>query len=317
MTQPFWRWSGWLSLGLAGCLHGNVPQSQVRVGPNVGNRLRPIVPVSEQRAHSRLLASAGVGKTSTSDNGATFRVAVPGPTMGSARSTSGERATCSGGECALPPTSGEFEPVAVPADELPMTITPYQPPAAWGAEEPRPFFAKTPAIPILKSTPLRTSGKPSLDDDFFPDDHEPTATSPVRQTSNQEPTDTPALDRQDESARQEPRPPVTERRRPAKQELPDVAQQLTDTLPAGSAAQPRDVALLVDQVFEDLRQRRLADARQRTEWLKQLVARRSVQSEVSEPRMLDDINAATPIEPAEVEDFFEGRSLENQRLHSN
>ena len=99
-----------------------------------------------------------------------------------------------------------------------------------------------------------------------------------------------------------------------------MATQLTDTLPEGSAAQPRDVALLVDQVFEDLRQRRLADARQRTEWLKQLVARRSTKHEISEPRMLDDIKAATPIESAEVEDFFDGRdgrSLENQSLHSN
>ena len=39
-------------------------------------------------------------------------------------------------------------------------------------------------------------------------------------------------------------------------------------------ARPRDVALLVEQVFEDLRQRRLDQARQRTAWLKQLVIRR-------------------------------------------
>ena len=39
-----------------------------------------------------------------------------------------------------------------------------------------------------------------------------------------------------------------------------------------STARPRDVALLVEQVFEDLRQRRLDDARERTEWLTRLVA---------------------------------------------
>ena len=203
----------------------------------------------------------------------------------------------------MPQTAGEFVPVAVPADELPMTITPYQPPAAWGTEEPRPFFSKVSAIPISQSDSVRTSRKPSLDDDFFPDDHAPTATSPVRQTSNQEPPDLPPLDRSEESL-----PP----QRSTMQESPNVPKQLTDTLPAGSAAQPRDVALLVDQVFEDLRQRRLADARQRTEWLKQLVARRSAQPEVSEPRMLDDIQAATPIEPAEVEDFFDGRDLKSE-----
>ena len=33
--------------------------------------------------------------------------------------------------------------------------------------------------------------------------------------------------------------------------------------------------MLVEQVFEDLRQRRMHDARQRTEWLKQLVRKRA------------------------------------------
>ena len=41
---------------------------------------------------------------------------------------------------------------------------------------------------------------------------------------------------------------------------------------AGPTARPRDVALLVEQVFEDLRQRRLTEARERTESLKRLVA---------------------------------------------
>ena len=33
--------------------------------------------------------------------------------------------------------------------------------------------------------------------------------------------------------------------------------------------------MLIEQVFEDLRQRRMNDARQRTEWLKQLVRNRA------------------------------------------
>ncbi len=316
MRQPFWRWTGWLCLGLAGCLRGNVHQSQVRVGPNVRDGSRQIVPVSGQQAHARLLAATAAGKTATSDNSATFRVAVPGPTMGSTRSTSAGCPTCSAGVCVSPKSAdgiaGEFVPVAVPADELPMTISPYDPSVALRPDEPRPFVAKASAIPISQSVSTRISYKPSLDDDFFPDDHEPSAKFPVRQVSNQNPADSPPLDQPEDT---------TESRRPAKQETPDVVQQqLTDTLPKGSAAQPRDVALLVDQVFEDLRQRRLADARQRTEWLKQLVARRSATPEAFEPRMLDDIKAATPIEPVEVEDFFEerdARSLENQGLHTN
>lgn len=334
MTQPFWRWTGWLSLGLAGCLHGDVRQSQVRVGPSARPGSQSVVPVSEQRAHARLLSATmaanpqsatTAGETSaaepaTSDPGATFRVAIPGPTMGSARSTSNDCPTCSREECALPRTTdstpSEFVPEAIPAAELPatdtvqtpppMTITPYRPPVAWVAEEPRPFTPKTPVRPLSQAAPARTSGKPSLDDDFFPDDHESSATAPVRQASNQKPLDSPPHDQPVET---------TEPQRTKMQESPDVAEQLANTLPEESVAQPRDVALLVDQVFEDLRQRRLADARQRTEWLKQLVARRSTPSEVSEPRMLNDLEAATPIEPiepAEVEDFFDEQTPKSE-----
>lgn len=65
----------------------------------------------------------------------------------------------------------------------------------------------------------------------------------------------------------------------ATQELSDMPE--TGSLPSESPsagqdppARPRDVAVLVEQVFEDLRQRRLDEARQRTQWLKQLVAKR-------------------------------------------
>ena len=62
-------------------------------------------------------------------------------------------------------------------------------------------------------------------------------------------------------------------------ELPDVTDTLNPSpdLPHADLeqiARPRDVALLVEQVFEDLRQRRLDQARQRTAWLKQIVTRR-------------------------------------------
>jgi hypothetical protein len=42
---------------------------------------------------------------------------------------------------------------------------------------------------------------------------------------------------------------------------------------AEPTARPRDVAVLVEQVFENLRQRRITAARERTEQLRQLVAK--------------------------------------------
>ena len=71
------------------------------------------------------------------------------------------------------------------------------------------------------------------------------------------------------------------------------------------AARPRDVAVLVEQVFEDLRQRRLDQARQRTAWLKQLVSRREPALEESsaakqagtraEPQQLRVDQSAAPV----------------------
>jgi hypothetical protein len=75
-------------------------------------------------------------------------------------------------------------------------------------------------------------------------------------------------------------------------ELPDVTDTTNPTsdLPPANLDQlsrPRDVAVLVEQVFEDLRQRRLDHARQRTSWLKQVVTRRE--------SALDENSAAKPV----------------------
>lgn len=85
-------------------------------------------------------------------------------------------------------------------------------------------------------------------------------------------------------------------------ELPDVTDAITTAPDSPDAnfdqiARPRDVALLVEQVFEDLRQRRLDQARQRTAWLKQIVTRRE--------SALEESSAAKPA----------GVAAEPQRLH--
>jgi hypothetical protein len=103
---------------------------------------------------------------------------------------------------------------------------------------------------------------------------------------------------------------------PAK-ELPDVseAHPIATAEPGvvqESSTGPRDVALLVEQVFEDLRQRRLDDAKQRTQWLKQLVTNRRPSSESGvteaqpvefqeEPLRLQVDPQATPVDAADSE----------------
>ena len=58
-----------------------------------------------------------------------------------------------------------------------------------------------------------------------------------------------------------------------------------------STIRSRDVAQLVEQVFEDLRQHRLTEARERTEQLKRLVARGSAAES-------KDVIADDPAQPA-------------------
>jgi|GEM_PF-898374 len=102
-------------------------------------------------------------------------------------------------------------------------------------------------------------------------------------------------------------------------ELPEVTETTSaekEKMPSNvddePSIRPQDVSILVEQVFEDLRLRRLNDARQRTEWLRQLVMKRTpgstanvVQDEKSvevndirsgEPRRVDLDPQATGIE---------------------
>ena len=113
---------------------------------------------------------------------------------------------------------------------------------------------------------------------------------------------------------------------PAK-EIPDVTDAIGATANDSSspnaepAARPQDVSVLVEQVFEDLRQRRMNDARQRTEWLKQLVRKRAPASpaiavgeaasvatkadRTGEPRRLEVDPRAAAVEKPASEKFFD------------
>ena len=103
-------------------------------------------------------------------------------------------------------------------------------------------------------------------------------------------------------------------------ELPDVSDTITTAPDSPHAdleqiARPRDVALLVEQVFEDLRQRRLDQARQRTAWLKQIVIRRESALEetsaakqagvAAEPQRLHVDQHAVPVDKAPSEKLID------------
>ena len=106
-------------------------------------------------------------------------------------------------------------------------------------------------------------------------------------------------------------------------ELPAVTDATATPAKASPSAEaerpvsPQDVSVLVQQVFEDLRQRRLSDARTRTDWLKQLVMKRvpvnhsrvnadesaaeSVENSPGEPRTLTVDPQATSVGKSDVE----------------
>ena len=110
-------------------------------------------------------------------------------------------------------------------------------------------------------------------------------------------------------------------------ELPDVSDTIT-TAPESmhadleQAARPRDVAVLVEQVFEDLRQRRLDQARQRTAWLKQLVSRREPALEETsaakqagipaEPQQLHVDQSAAPVHKSPSDKLLNDDEFQNR-----
>ena len=110
-------------------------------------------------------------------------------------------------------------------------------------------------------------------------------------------------------------------------ELPDVSDTITtvpDSPPADlePITRPRDVAVLVEQVFEDLRQRRLDQARQRTAWLKQIVTRRESALEetsaakqagiATEPQRLHVDQHAVPVDKAPSEKLLDDDEFKNR-----
>lgn len=182
---------------------------------------------------------------------------------------------------AAPPTSSL--PVPTPAPQLTaepppvvQTVRTPQPPANVRTPTREVFAEFERTIPRRNASVPQESAAPVEDDEIVvAPEREPTTPRPlplIIPAGTSVPRIQPGVPRS--------LPPISAK------ELPDVSDTITTAPDSSHAdleqiARPRDVALLVEQVFEDLRQRRLDQARQRTAWLKQIVIRRESALEVT------------------------------------
>lgn len=355
MRHPFWRWTGWLSIGLTGCLHGQDWRAAVTkpttrpVADRIESRLQPKVVGPFRNGPPKFVPSAEVATspstvarpvTNNSVQHSPQEVTRPAAIKPEPQSQK-TRITPVGLE--LPPqaltTPQTVAPAASAGIRQAVSTAPISPSPAI-VELPRtgPFAEFERTIPLRRSVVATLPVPPAESVEVIVVEK----SQPVDATVL--PIITPAgalispklvavqgshsrsLEPEDSAEDDQPRGLFSKSAVPAK-EMPDVTDATdvtakefssTDSEPA---VRPRDVSVLVDQVFEDLRQRRMTDARQRTEWLKQLVRNRAPanpskvvgeessfgteESRPSEPRRLDVDPQATAVEKAAPETFFD------------
>lgn len=299
MRHSFWQWAGWLSLGLSGCLHGQDWRAAV-----TKPMTRPVADRQESRPQPKVVGPIR----------GTPAKFVPPPEVAPAviaRAPIRSRVPAVPPEVALP-TREKPKPVVSESKITPVSheVRAPQVTAAPVASPPSPngSFAEFERL-IPQAQSVATSRSVSNDAkklelvepaevviaehssesaDVLPEIIPARSSTPVPVAPPRE------LD--DVTADDQPRGLFSKPSALAK-ELPDV-NELSDTT-ANSPIEkvepefrPRDVSVLVDQVFEDLRQRRMNAARQRTEWLKQLVSKRTA---ASEPRHIEIDPQTTPL----------------------
>ena len=357
MRHPFWKWTGWLSIGLTGCLHGQDWRAAVSkpltrtvadrresrpvpkvVGPlrNASPKFAPPAEVAAQPAFTAQpvaikrvpqlppevsLPSAAQPeersrKSLVTPVGHAVSATLPQTVVQAASAETPQSVRPSPVTPPLvveaPPRTGPFAEFerAIPMRQSVVTslATPQAEPAEVIVVEQRKSEPST-ALPIITPAGAIISAKP-------------VATQSSRSESSK-PEDSPLDDR--------PCGLFSNSAVPAK-ELSDVTEitavPAKDLIraEAGLSVRPQDVSVLVEQVFEDLRQRRLNDARQRTAWLKQLVKQRAPASPAKvlgeevpaasdgersdgersvEPRRLESDPQATAVEKSAPETFFD------------
>lgn len=319
MRHPFWRWAGWLSLGLAGCLHSF--ESRKVTAHKVSEQRtmsRPAVVGPFRKSVSGFVPQTEVPKTEVSKGVSNVRgglapsgVTVPQPASRAVTATKTLPTSVLPEECALPRGSevvpAQFVPPPVPAAEpaeAPVTATkgvassPARV-ATPASVEPRPFAEFDRAVPIGQSSQPSTF-EPDVENAdieyFLPGNVE-----------RREPAELPVISPAEKPAaapRQLPQSVTGLFQEPAK--MTESAHN--PATPTEAKVGPRDVAVLVELVFEDLRQHRLTAARERTEWLKRLVAKGA--SEASNHPALEE--TTEPFDP-ELEINPEPKRLDANR----
>lgn len=309
MRRPIWQLTGLLSIGLAGCLHGQDWRAAVS---------KPTIrPVAERR--STLPTPQVTGP---------FRVhapkfAPPDPirskTLAPSAASSVSQAAPS--EATAPPLKMAEPPRTESFAEFERTITPR---AINSVNQSPPQ-----AVTSLEANAItRPAPEADVAEVIVPEMIEPkkAVTWPVitpagvilpsnRGTSESVP---PRSSVPDAAEANDPPRALFSKSAALAKELPAVTDATATLAPASPSAEaerlvrPQEVSVLVQQVFDDLRQRRLSDARKRTDWLKQLVKSRTPGSsshvdtkeftpetfehDLAEPRTLIVDPQASPVE---------------------
>lgn len=310
MRHPFWRWTGWLSIGLTGCLHGQdwravvtspkiqsvTDRRESRPQPKVIGPFRNVPPnfvlPAEAATSSAIAARPAAAGATNSVPQFSQDVTRPLATKPEARSGS-TRAMPVGREVSpvaptipqvvVPPAGAGILQATSPAVKSPST-------AIVELSQSRPFAEFERVIPLRPSIAASTTVPlVSPDDAIVFEESEPDNASamPVISPAGVFVSAKSGTTQESQARRLGPETSASDVRPRGlfsksavlAKELPEVtdttsAEKISSNASDEPSVGPQDVSILVEQVFEDLRLRRLNDARRRTEWLKQLVMKR-------------------------------------------
>lgn len=354
MRHPFWRWAGWLSIGLSGCLHGqdwraavtnpttrpvadqreSRPQPKV-VGPFRGGQPKFVPPAEVSNAPAIAVRPATPSRVPQFPKEVTLSPASkPEPRVRT------QQVTPAGHE--VPQTALATSQKVAPAvsAETSQVVSPKEtaaPPVVVESPRTEPFAEFERTIPSRHPVVVKPAVPPAKPVEVVVEESEPEQPAPLpvitpagaivaAKPMEIQPSRSRSLEPDVPSSDERPRGLFSKSAVLAK-ELPDVTDTTAATakdspdVDAETSVRPQDVSVLVEQVFEDLRQRRMDDARQRTEWLKQLVRKRAPASSANgvedgasmetsenhsgEPRRLNVDPQATAVEKAVPETFFD------------
>lgn len=293
MRRPIWQLTGLLSIGLAGCLRGQDWRAVVSK-PTI----RPVVERRQSLPTPKVIGPFRDAPSKLAPPAASSVIQASAETAPSPKSDEPPRSeSFAEFERTIPPrmidTVNRSKPQAVePAEaDVAEVIVPEM-------IEPK----KSVTLPVI--TPagsILSSNRAELE-----------SASPSR---NPVPDDTEANDLPRALF---PKSAVLAKELPAVNDATATPATASPSAGAERPVRPQEVSVLVQQVFDDLRQRRLSDARKRTEWLKQLVMKRTpasslpVTTEESKPETFEH----EPDEPRTLIVDPQASPVEKSKIHS-